>query len=257
VEIKQLAFRIDGVFLPKPDAADQTVWFVEVQFQKDPQFCHRFFAEIALFLDQHPQTVDWQAAVFFPSRSIEPDQVHLHRALLNSNQVHRVFLDDLSGLAPESIGISLIQLILADTADAVVQAKSLLARTQAQEQTDAKIAAIIDLIETIVVYKFPQLSRQEIERMLGLSELRQTKVYQEALQEGRQEGRQEGEQTGILKGERSLILRLLSLQIGKLSPDLEAKVQVLSLSQLEDLGEALLGFTQPADLVRWLETHQS
>ncbi len=89
--------------------------------------------------------------------------------------------------------------------------------------------------------------------MLGLSELRQTKVYQEALQEGRQEG----EQTGILKGERSLILRLLSHQIGKLSPDLEAKVQVLSLSQVEDLGEALLEFTQPADLVGWLEQHQS
>ena len=29
--------------------------------------------------------------------------------------------------------------------------------------------------------------------MFGLSELKQTKVYQEAFQEGRQEGRQEGE----------------------------------------------------------------
>ena len=61
VEIKQLAFRIDGVLLPAPDAPDQTVWFIEVQFQKDPTFYHRFFAEIALFLAQHPQTVDWQA----------------------------------------------------------------------------------------------------------------------------------------------------------------------------------------------------
>jgi predicted transposase YdaD len=42
------------------------------------------------------------------------------------------------------------------------------------------------LIETIVVYKFPQLSRKEIERMLGLSDLKQTRVYQAALQEGRQ-----------------------------------------------------------------------
>jgi predicted transposase YdaD len=31
VEIKQLAFRIDGVLLPQPDALDQTVWFIEVQ----------------------------------------------------------------------------------------------------------------------------------------------------------------------------------------------------------------------------------
>jgi predicted transposase/invertase (TIGR01784 family) len=31
VEIKQTAFRIDGVFLPRHDAYEQTVWFVEVQ----------------------------------------------------------------------------------------------------------------------------------------------------------------------------------------------------------------------------------
>jgi predicted transposase YdaD len=30
VEIKHIAFRIDGVFLPKTDVADQTVWFLEV-----------------------------------------------------------------------------------------------------------------------------------------------------------------------------------------------------------------------------------
>jgi predicted transposase/invertase (TIGR01784 family) len=251
VEIKQLAFRIDGVFLPKPDAADQTVWFVEVQFQKDPQFYHRFVAEIALFLDQHPQTADWQAAVFFPDRNAEPDQVHLHRAFLNSDQVHRIFLDDLSGVVTESIGICLIQLIMTDAANAVVQAKALLAQTQAQQQTDRKTAAIIELIETIVVYEFPQLSRKEIERMLGLSELRQTKVYQEALQEGRQEGRQEGEQAGQAK----LVLHLLSFRIGEVSPDLAAKVQALSLSQLEALSVALFDFSTPADLVQWLEQH--
>ena len=35
VEIKQTAFRIDGVFLPASDALSQTVYFVEVQFQKE------------------------------------------------------------------------------------------------------------------------------------------------------------------------------------------------------------------------------
>jgi predicted transposase/invertase (TIGR01784 family) len=107
VEIKQLAFRIDGVLLPTPDATDQTVWFIEVQFQKDTHFYHRFFAEIALFLAQHPQTPDWQAVVLFPNRSIEPEQTHLYRAQLNSEQVHRVYLDE---LAPtEALGVGLIQ----------------------------------------------------------------------------------------------------------------------------------------------------
>ena len=46
---------------------------------------------------------------------------------------------------------------------------------------------LIQLIETILIYKLPNKSREEIEQMLGLSELKQTKVYQEAKQEGKLE----------------------------------------------------------------------
>ena len=237
VEIKQVAFRLDGVFLPKPDASDQTVWFLEVQFQKDPVFYQRFFSEIYFYLNLHPETVDWQAVVIFPHRSIEPTNRHIYRANLNSDQVHRVYLEDLNRLATESLGIGLMQLILADENDAVLQAQALLSKTQNQVQTDSKIAAIMDIIETIVVYKFPKLSRDEIKRMFGLSELRETKVYQE--------GRQEGEQ--------SLVLRQLTRRIGTVAPELTAKVKALSLPQLEALGEALLDFSRPADLVTWLD----
>jgi len=44
---------------------------------------------------------------------------------------------------------------------------------------------IIELIETIVPTNSPNLSREELETMLGLSELKQTRVYQEAREEGR------------------------------------------------------------------------
>jgi predicted transposase YdaD len=68
---------------------------VEVQFQKDPHFYHRFFAEIGLFLAQYPKTEDWQAVVLFPNRKVETEQTHLHRAQLNSDQVYRVYLNEL------------------------------------------------------------------------------------------------------------------------------------------------------------------
>jgi predicted transposase/invertase (TIGR01784 family) len=45
--------------------------------------------------------------------------------------------------------------------------------------------------QTIIIYKFPQRSRKEIEQMLGLGELKQTKVYQEAKDEGKLEGKLE------------------------------------------------------------------
>jgi predicted transposase/invertase (TIGR01784 family) len=227
----------------KPHSPDKTVWFIEVQFQEDQAFYNRLFGELYLYLRLYPNTEDYQAVVLFRDRSIEPDNQYLYRANLNSDQVHRIYLDDLNSVSTESLGIGLMQLILANTNDAVPKAQALLAKTRTQDQTDSKIAAIIELIETIVVYKFPQLSREDIERMLGLSELRETKVYQEALQEGRQEG------------EQSLILRQLSRRLGVLPKNIEAQIQSLDSSKLEVLGEALLDFSTLGDLKRWLKEH--
>ena len=62
-----------------------------------------------------------------------------------------------------------------------------------QEVADAeKKRKFIELIETVFVDKFPDLSREEIEAMLGLNELKQTKVYQEAVQEGLEQGLEQG-----------------------------------------------------------------
>jgi predicted transposase YdaD len=47
------------------------------------------------------------------------------------------------------------------------------------------------LITTVFVYKFPTLTREEIELMLGLDNLKQTRFYQEAQQEGLEIGRQQ------------------------------------------------------------------
>ena len=48
VELKQTAFRIDGIFLPVPNLHERPIYFLEVQFQKDPEFYSRFFCEIFL-----------------------------------------------------------------------------------------------------------------------------------------------------------------------------------------------------------------
>ncbi|MEH2148256.1 hypothetical protein [Nostoc sp.] len=43
------------------------------------------------------------------------------------------------------------------------------------------------MIETILVYKFPAMNRGEIKGIFGLSDLKQTQVYQEGKQEGARE----------------------------------------------------------------------
>ena len=69
------------------------------------------------------------------------------------------------------------------------------------------------------------------------------------------EWEQATERRGIEQGEKTLVLRLLTRKIGRVSPDAIAQIQSLSLEQIEALGTALLDFKQPEDLQAWLEQY--
>lgn len=244
VEVKEPNFRIDGVFVPSSSSEAQTVYFVEVQFQKDQLLYHRLFAEVFLYLEQNPTTRDWQAVVVYPRRSLEPDESNLHRALLESSQVQRIYLDELAAVTEPSLGLGLVQLVVASEAQAPDHARQLIEQSQQETVAGLSRQEIIEVIQTIMIYKFPQLNREEIEEMLGLSELKQTRVYQEARAEGRQEG------------ETTLILRLLVRRLGQVDLEVRSQIGQLPVEQLEELGEALLDFTSTQDLTDWLENHQ-
>ncbi|NJN92144.1 MAG: DUF4351 domain-containing protein [Leptolyngbyaceae cyanobacterium SL_5_14] len=95
--------------------------------------------------------------------------------------------------------------------------------------------------------------------------MRESVIYQEILKEGLQEGRQrglqqglqEGLQQGLQQGKLSLALRQLSRRVGEIPVESKAQIQALSLSQLEELGEALLDFSTLEDLMVWLRSHPS
>jgi Domain of unknown function (DUF4351) len=76
----------------------------------------------------------------------------------------------------------------------------------------------------------------------------------QAYLEWEQRTEQRGRQEGLEQGERSLILRLLTHRFGALPAELSTQVEALSLPQLEALGDALLDFSELADLVNWLRS---
>nr|WP_293154511.1 DUF2887 domain-containing protein [Okeania sp. SIO2C9] len=88
-----------------------------------------------------------------------------------------------------SLGIIVVKLVVIKPENQAINLAKYLIYQAKQEITEPKIQQyLIDLIETIIVYKLPQKTRKEIEAMLGLSELKKTKVYQEAFAEGKDEG---------------------------------------------------------------------
>ncbi|NEO60972.1 MAG: Rpn family recombination-promoting nuclease/putative transposase [Moorea sp. SIO4G2] len=227
VEVKQLAFRIDGVFLPTTTTAQQPIYFVEVQFQRDSQFYSRFFSEIFMYLDQTELSNDWRGVVIYPSRNVDKGATLRYRELLDSPRVSRIYLDELAEISAPSVGIATVQLIVTKEDTAIALAQELIQRTTEEIENERQRTELLQLIETILVYKLPKLSRREIEAMFSLSDLRQTKVYQEALAEGRLEGIQEGRLEGKIQAKLESIPRLLALglTIEQVAQALELEVE--------------------------------
>jgi predicted transposase/invertase (TIGR01784 family) len=183
VAVKEPKFEIDGVFLPPEFETPGIIYFCEVQFQKDEKLYERLFGESFLyFYRTRDRFFDWQAVVIYPSRSIEQTNPHPYRALLSSDQVHRVFLDELGDIDQLPLGLALMVLTTLSEAIAPQAARDLLARSERESLSLQVRQGIIDMIGTIMVYKFTNLSRQEIDAMLGIK-IEETRVYREAQEE--------------------------------------------------------------------------
>jgi predicted transposase/invertase (TIGR01784 family) len=179
IEVKEPNFRIDGVFLPPEDASPRIVYFAEFQFQPDEFLYNRLFSEAHLYLYRNPSVYDdWYGVVIFPSRSLEPKNSTMHRSLLNGAQVQRIYLDELGDPSQQPIGIGLMQLTIAPESRMAGQAKQLMERIEEEGTEGLARKEIIDVITTIAVYKFTNLSREEVEKMLGLA-LEESRIYKD------------------------------------------------------------------------------
>jgi predicted transposase/invertase (TIGR01784 family) len=168
---------------------------------------------------------------------------------LLSSQVQKLYLDDLLTQENLSLNLAILKLVVTPEIEAISQAQNILGSAKTAEE----FRRSLDLVEAILVNKFPKLSIEEIQRMLDLREadVTQTRFYQEVLQIGRREGEQQGIQQGMQQGETNMVIRLLTRRCGNLTSNQVKKVRSLSLTQLESLGEALLDFNNLPDLENW------
>ena len=265
-EIKETAFRLDGLLVPTVTGAHPLV-FLEVQFQPDATFYARWFAAIYLYLYRRQVRGEWRAVVLYPRRGAETGAEAAHRTTLANPWVHRVYLDEPEPAAGASPGLALVGLILAKPEACATRARELVHKNVTGSERDW----ILDWVETILVYKFPKRSREDIRMMLDLKDpdLKKSRFYQEVyaegheegLEEGRREGRQEGRQEGREKGREegrhgealTLVLRQFRRRLGTLPAGAEERIAALPVPRIEALGEALLDFAQPADLLDWLD----
>ncbi len=231
-EVKETSFRMDGVFVP-PNRSG-TVYFCEVQFQPDELLYERMLSEISIYIYRHRNLfADWRAIAIYPSRSLEQSDRNAVIDMLASGRIVRVYLDELGAVSELPIGLGLMVLTTLEGDKAKAEARRLVGQSQGSRD-------IINLLSTIIVYKFSNLSRDEVDAVLGI-ELQQTRVYQEAKADG----------------EQILVLKQLTRKLGTISPEIRSSVNSLTIDQLESLGEDLLDFTQMSDLLVWLDMNRS
>lgn len=188
VEVKQTNFRIDGAFLPKQLDLKRPIHFTEFQCQPDPELYSRLLTEIFMYLDKTEIRNDWRGTVIWMSRRLDPGVPMRYWEFFESQRVQIIYLDELRDFTNQSIGLGTLTLVVEPLEQASVKARSLIDRSRQvpDEQVRRKL---VELIETIIVYKFPHKSQAEIQAMLELGDLKQTRVYQEGLEDGERKGR--------------------------------------------------------------------
>jgi len=230
-EIKQTAFRIDGILAP-PEDSDAPWVFVEIQFQPDDGLYRRLFAEVFLFLHRSDPPRAWRAVVLYPDQSIERIPVG-YTSLLSLPEIRRVDLSALSGQDRKSLGWEILRILIAEDSEAAIQRARRLTRAEYRAQLPEAIdwPELLDFVETVMVYKLPRSTREEIQAMLGLTDidLKQTRFYKDVLAEGRQEGRGEGRREEAVR----LLKRLTQRRFGPLPPTAEAAIDGADLAVLE------------------------
>ena len=94
-----------------------------------------------------------------------------------------------------------------------------------------------------------RFEKKLIRQLLSEEIMQESVIYQDIFQKGEQRGRQQGEQRTVI---RQLNRRFVEIDLSLLN-----RVRMLTVEKLDDLAEALLDFSEIADLVTWLNQHEN
>src|SRR5579872_2732742 len=198
LEFKETSHRVDGVFLPKEPGLP--IYFLEVQFYHLLTVYAGLMAKVFTYLKQNEPGQPFCGVVLFADRSLEPKELVPYQHMMAGGQIRRYYLKELEELPNAPLGLSILCLIRHEESQAPGVARELIVRVKSEIDDKPLQVDLIDLIETVIIYKLPRLSRKEIQAMLQIHDIRESRVYQEAKEEGRGEGKEEGLKEGVEKG---------------------------------------------------------
>jgi predicted transposase YdaD len=238
--VKEKEFRLDGVFTPVSNNPMIPMVFAEAQMQSDAGFYGRYFSQLFVHINQYTVKQDWRGLLILRDRSQGLGWEVPYTELLE-RRVTQLYLSDLRDQQELTPNLMLLQLVVTEKDKSAVIGRKLLQEADTRGEFQRRLS----LIETILANKFPELTKEIIMNMLDLEivDITQSRFYQEIIVEGLQEG------------EANLVIRQLRRRLGELPESQCSQIKSFPVSQLEDLGEALLDFQSIDDLDDWLQKY--
>ncbi|WP_193195716.1 DUF4351 domain-containing protein [Nostoc sp. MG11] len=133
-----------------------------------------------------------------------------------------------------------------------------LAQTNSPQALLEQVAANVDMIEEtderqnisacVQVLAGLRFDKSLIKQLFREEIMQESVIYQDILQKGLQQGEERGKKQEALQ----LILRQLTRRFNAIEPEMQQQIRTLSITQLEELAEALLDFSSQTDLVNYL-----
>jgi predicted transposase YdaD len=266
--LKSAERRLDGLL--EPVEPGQPIYFFEVQGYEDRAIYWRCVQELGLYFTQHPVQArrQWQLLLLFLDPALDPGIDSLGPLATESHRWLGVgTLLDLLKAAPDSPVLHVLRPLAATTVDEIRQeAPQWVAAIHATPlMEEALRIRLVELLTLLIVQKFSQLPREEIDRMLQLTPLEETRAVRELIEEGIAKGLQQGLEQGIEQGvkqgieqgieqgELILLKRQLARRFG-IQPDVVAALlRRLRREDFEALSDLVLEAESFAEIRAWIQ----
>ena len=181
-EVKEQSFRLDGLLSTVTGSENEPLYLVEFQTYKDDDFYERIFGELFVYFRQYrPPNPQWYLIVIYDRRRNEVPP-HPRYQTLVENHLIRIYLKELPD--DESLATGIAKLFVETLNKTSTLAQQLISKATEEIADEKNKKKVLAFIQSIVVNKFPELSKEEIEAMINLGDdIEKTGYYQSVLKE--------------------------------------------------------------------------
>ena len=235
---------MDGLL--EPDVPGHPRYFLELQGYPDDSIYWRLVEEIGRFHAAKPELnrTRWHAFLLFLDATYDPgpdtlgDLNHGLMPWLTTG----VLSDLLSKVAEPSAALNILQPLIVTSATVIeTKATDWISEIQQSPDLDQRVQnRPVELLVQFVVQRFSQLTRQEIDNMLQLTPLEQTRAGQELIEQG------------IEQGELSILARMISQRFDLSPQNVQERLRDFSRNDFEALATYLWQAESNQDIERWL-----